>query len=185
MYAMQSLWLPQSVCDYMDKTIRQFLWSKDGHSRGWSMVSWKDVTKSKYKGGLGIRLARDANVALLGKVVAGFVEDHDKFWVTILSHKYLKGNSILSVGVRAGDSYIWRGIIKAKDVLKDGISVRLGQGLSSLWFTDWLGTGKLCDRVPYVHVADSDLLVSNVWTNNEWNLSSLYTSILEVVINEI
>jgi hypothetical protein len=73
MYAMQSLWLPQSVCDYMDKTIRQFLWSKDGHSRGWSMVSWKDVTKSKYKGGLGIRLARDANVASLGKVVAGFV----------------------------------------------------------------------------------------------------------------
>jgi hypothetical protein len=97
----------------------------------------------------------------------------------------LKGNSILSVGVRAGDSYIWGGIIKAKDVLKDGISVRLGQGLSSLWFTDWLGTGKLCDRVPYVHVADSDLLVSNVWTNNEWNLSSLYTSIPEVVINEI
>jgi hypothetical protein len=62
----------------------------------------------------------------LGKVVAGFVEEHDKLWVTVFSQKYLKGNSILSIIPHAGDSYVWRGILKARDAIREGFSIRLG-----------------------------------------------------------
>lgn len=67
-YYMQISWLPQSVCNQIDKISRDFIW-KGSQNKGVNLVNWQRVSLPKSLGGLGIRTAREANTSLLGKLV--------------------------------------------------------------------------------------------------------------------
>ncbi|KAJ1381244.1 putative ribonuclease H protein [Sesbania bispinosa] len=85
--------------------------------------------------------------------------------------------SILQATASQHDSYIWKGICKAKDMLKDGLSLRIGSGNSSLWYSIWSELGKICDLVDYVHISNSTLQVKDIWINGAWSFNNLATSI--------
>lgn len=115
-YYMQVCGLPQSVCDHIDKISRDFIW-KGSQNKGINLVNWQKVSMPKVSKGLGIRAARDANTALLGKLVWEVQQKTDKLWVQILRHLYdIKGN-FLACKRKAG-SPVWGAISKAKDCLK-------------------------------------------------------------------
>lgn len=174
-YAMKALWLPESTCDFIDKKVRSCIWAKDGQSRGWNLVPWGDVSCPKAEGGLGFHSARRNNVALLGKLVDNLLHDHNKVWVRALTEKYVPDKLILHGEYSQGDSYIWKGIIRAKNDIKDGFQPLLGNGGSSFWYDDWLGSGKLCNRVSFIHISDTTLSVADLWLNGAWHLQALYT----------
>nr|KYP57384.1 Putative ribonuclease H protein At1g65750 family [Cajanus cajan] len=134
-YSMQSLWLPQAVCNKIDQACRRMLWAKSDNTRFWSLVSWEVVTQPKELGGLGVREARRVNVSLLGKLVWDMLSAPQKPWVHLLSNLYLHGNSILCAQTRRGASPIWSSIIKALPSLREGFQPYLGSGASSLLFT--------------------------------------------------
>ncbi|KAL6544208.1 hypothetical protein OROGR_010705 [Orobanche gracilis] len=184
-YSMQTLWLPQSVCDIIDKRIRACIWAKGGHNRGWNLIPWKDITCPKSVGGLGLRSTRANNIAMLGSLVNSMLHDHDKLWVRMLTEKYCPHNLVLSSQYRYGDSYIWKGIMQAKNSLKESFLPFLGSGYSSLWYDDWLGIGKLCYFVPYVHISDSCLQIKDIWEDGAWNFSILYTMLPDHLLHLI
>jgi len=68
-YAMQSVFLPQSVFDEIGQVCKNFLWGDIDHSRSMHLVSWNQVCKPKYVGGLGIRKARRVNDSFMYKIV--------------------------------------------------------------------------------------------------------------------
>lgn len=110
-YSMKALWLPESIYNYVDKSIRNCIWSKNGHSRSWNFVRFKDITYPKTMGGLGIRSTRLNNITMLGKLVDDLLHDKGQLWVRSLVDKYLSNDHILISNFKSGDSYIWRGII--------------------------------------------------------------------------
>ncbi|KAJ1414180.1 Ribonuclease H-like superfamily [Sesbania bispinosa] len=97
-----------------------------------------------------------------------FVEGFNKLWVRFIKAKYISSGSILSATSTPGASYIWNGIVKAKEALKEGFAYRLGMGDTSMWLTDWTGFGRLCDMVPFVHISDRDLVIRDLVVNNRW-----------------
>lgn len=70
--------VPESICDFIDKKVRSCIWAKGVQARGWNLVPWKEVTRHKSEGGLGLRSSRLNNVALLGKLVDSLVNDDGK-----------------------------------------------------------------------------------------------------------
>lgn len=136
---MQSLWLLESVCEHVGKIIRNCIWGRGGHHRSWNLVTWEDVARSKAKGGLGVRYARKNNEALLGNLFHSFMNEKEKLWVQVLSHKYFRSGSILTERAQPRDSSVWRGIVKAKNSVVHGFGPRLGAASSSLWYSNWLG----------------------------------------------
>nr|KYP51246.1 Putative ribonuclease H protein At1g65750 family [Cajanus cajan] len=80
-YSMQTLWLPQAVCNRIDQACRRMLWAKSDNTRFWSPVSWDVVTQPQEFGGLGVREARKVNVSLLGKLVWDMLTAPQKPWV--------------------------------------------------------------------------------------------------------
>nr|KYP72651.1 Putative ribonuclease H protein At1g65750 family [Cajanus cajan] len=176
-YSMQTLWLPQAVCNKIDQACRRMLWAKSDNTRFWSPVSWAVVTQPKELGGLGVREARRVNVSLLGKLVWDLLTAPQRPWVQILKSLYLHGNSVLCAQNRRGASPIWSSLVKALPSLREGFEPQLGSGASSLWYTDWSGTGLWCGRVPYVHVADINKTVADCWVSGVWNFDNLYTAL--------
>lgn len=162
-HAMKSLWLPNSICEHVEKLLRRCLWGKRGDTRSWHLVAWKDLTQPRAKGGLGIQCARRNNEALLGKLVRKMINEKDKLWVHVIGHKYLHSNSILTKKVRLGASYVWRGLLKARDAVAHGFCAKLGAVASSFWYSNGLGTGLFACRVPFVNISDTALAVADVW----------------------
>ncbi|GAU45207.1 hypothetical protein TSUD_139120 [Trifolium subterraneum] len=108
---MQIVWLPQSICDNIGQTTRNFIW-RDSNNKGIHLVGWEKITRPKRCGGLGIRPARDANISLLGKLVWDMVQTSRKLWVDLLSSKYVDGPKLLSCNLSSGSS-TWSSITRA------------------------------------------------------------------------
>jgi ribonuclease HI len=174
-YYMQVAWLPQTTCDFIDRTTRNFLW-KGSSNKGIHLVGWDKITKPKKLGGLGIRKAREANTSLLGKLVWNIHKNNEALWVQTIKHKYLKDDVLLNIAKKPG-SVTWNAIFKALSALKEGYQFRLGNGNSSFWFTDWSGSGILANHVLYVDIHDLEMRVRDVYIDDNWNFSLLYTNL--------
>ena len=86
-YNMQTAWVPQQVCEDIDRIIRNFVWHQ-GSNRGLNLVRWEVVTKPRSNGGLGIRQTRLCDVAFIGKLCWEFTRPSSKLWVSFLKEKY-------------------------------------------------------------------------------------------------
>ncbi|KAJ1405580.1 Ribonuclease H-like superfamily [Sesbania bispinosa] len=141
------------------------------------LVNWNAISRPKNVGGLGLRDAWLSKVAFLRKMIWRLLNEDNKFWVEILKHKYMPNSTILQATTSPYDSYIWKSICKAKDIMKDGFSLRIGSGNSSLWYSVWSELGKICDLVDYVHISDNTLQVRDIWLNDLWSFNNLTTPI--------
>lgn len=83
----------------------------------------------------------DFNTTLLGKAVWHLLYSSNKLWVQVLRHKYVQNSSILSVPRRPNGSPIWRGILNARDQLKDVFRFMLGRGTPLFGTVSGLGEG--------------------------------------------
>ena len=65
-YSMQSTLLPVSLCNNIDKRVRNFLWGSSHEKRRIHVANWDTVTIAKEYRGLGIRNMRSIFMAKLG-----------------------------------------------------------------------------------------------------------------------
>jgi hypothetical protein len=162
-YYMQISWIPQSICNQLDKMTRKFIW-KGTNGKGVHLVGWDKITQPKSLGGFGVRVARNANTALLGKLVWDIHTNANKSWVHILSNKYLGNSSVLDVPKKNG-STTWNSILKARSVLRDGFVFRLGNGTTSFWYSSWTTLGSFASMVPWVDIHDISLCIRDLIIN--------------------
>src|ERR1044072_584443 len=127
-YTMQVFYLPRSVPEKTNKNMRSFIWGGSGGKKGWHLVGWKKIIKTKEEGGLGVRDMEGSNTTLLGKAVWSMIHEPGKLWVQVLTNKYLSTSSVLQVSPKANASPIWNGLLKTRDKLRSGFSFRLGNG---------------------------------------------------------
>jgi hypothetical protein len=66
-YYMAMFMLNKTFIDKMDKHRRRFFWASKKKKRGYYMVKWIKVGRSKNKGGLGVKDLRKHNISLLCK----------------------------------------------------------------------------------------------------------------------
>lgn len=48
-----------------------------------------------------------------------------------------------------------------------------------------MGTDKLCHRIPFVHITDTSLKVSDLWQHGAWSFATLYIVLPQEIITEI
>jgi len=72
----------------------------------------------------------------MGKLVWDVVQSSSKLWVSLLSNKYTGGHNTLLASASSNSSPIWSSIIRAKNILKEGYTWRIGSGSSSFRFSN-------------------------------------------------
>ena len=106
-YQMQSLSLPSSILDGLDKSYRNFYWNKPPDSKAPNSIGWDKVCKPKRNGGLGIRKAKVNNMALQFKLLWKIIDSPENLWVNLVSRKYLRSASLFYYKVKANVSWQW------------------------------------------------------------------------------
>lgn len=67
--------------------------------------------------------------------------------------------------------------MEVKQTIEDGHGFWLGKKVYSFMYMDCLGPGRLCDRVPFVHISDTDIHVANIWFGGPGNGISLISTL--------
>ncbi|CAN0883999.1 Putative ribonuclease H protein At1g65750 [Linum grandiflorum] len=172
-YVMQTAFLPFSVCDQIDRKIRNFIWGSAEGVRKLHTINWEIVCKPKSMGGLGLRSAREMNMAFLMKVAWGLLTRPEELWAKVLLSKYLRKTDGGYVSARAsGFLAVWRGILKAGPLLNKGTQWAIRNGrLTRFWTDNWLDSGiTLIDHALNIQGVSSFSTVADfVLENGEWN----------------
>ncbi|GJR88455.1 putative RNA-directed DNA polymerase [Tanacetum coccineum] len=128
--------LPKFVYNEIEKLMRNFLCSQGNFHRGKAKMKWKDVCNLKEQGGLGIKSLHLWNVALMSKHIWNIVSKKDSLWG-------------------------WRKILLYKDVIREHIVTRIGNGKdTSVWFDNWSFLGPLCKFISNRDIFEAGLSLS-------------------------
>lgn len=139
--------LPKNTIETVDRLCRNFLWSGFADKQGLVPVAWSDICLPRREGGLGLKQLREWNSAAMGKLLWRIHCRAKDIWVDWIYNK-LKGRSIWQINIPSDCAWTWRKLLQLRDVFKDFMCVRIGDGREcSLFYDYWLGDARLCDTI--------------------------------------
>jgi len=161
---------PASTLENLDKMSRSFLWGSTAEKRKLHLVAWDRVCLPKDEGGLGIRSAKQMNMALLSKVGWRLIHEKASLWAKILSGKYRVGDlhDQSWMGPRRNGSSSWRSIWKGlQSVVYPGLGWVVGDGRDICFWTDkWVSNSTLAEAaVCEVPAGLVGTKIRELWTN--------------------
>ncbi|CAN0898133.1 Putative ribonuclease H protein At1g65750 [Linum grandiflorum] len=176
---MQTAFLPFSLCDQIDRKIRDFIWGSGDGIRKIHNINWETVCKPKSLGGLGLRSAREMNMAFLMKVSWGLLTKPDELWAQVLLTKYLRSTETGYVAAKTkGFSAVWRGIKRVGPMFNRGAQWAIRSGVQTkFWIDKWLDSGIiLIDHALDIQGISLNSAVKDfVLDNGLWNSSMIFS----------
>lgn len=137
--------LPGSCLKEIERLCSAFLWSGPELKTTKAKVSWKDLCLPKAEGGLGIRPLKEVNVVHSLKLVWRLFSAKSSLWVRWIHCYLIRKGSFWSIrGTTSLGSWIWRKLLKLRDLAKDFLKVEVRNGRDShFWYDDWSRFGNL------------------------------------------
>lgn len=138
--------LPSQCMKEVEQIFSAFLWSGPSLKTIGAKVAWVEVCKGKDEGGLELRTLKDVNkvcgLKLIWRLLSG-----DSLWSKWLKANMLKKKSFWEVKhVTQSGSWMWRKLLKLRDVAKSFYRKEVGNGRhTSFWFDNWSDKGVLFD----------------------------------------
>uniref|UniRef100_A0A803P6J3 RNase H type-1 domain-containing protein n=1 Tax=Cannabis sativa TaxID=3483 RepID=A0A803P6J3_CANSA len=119
-YAMQSTKLTNRLCSRIDGMVRDFWWSFEKGNHGIHLRAWDKLCLPKSWGGLGFRKTKEMNQAFLAKWGWKLLTGCQSLCCRVLKAKYLKGQNILRCKDKTSDSWFYKSVVKANEILRKG-----------------------------------------------------------------
>ncbi|XP_075640217.1 uncharacterized protein LOC142611959 [Castanea sativa] len=140
-YAMSCLKLPIGLCHDIEALVKKFFWGQRGENRKIHWTKWEELCKPKSQGGMGFKGLSRFNDALLAKQAWRLLHDKTSLFYRVFKAKYFPNCTIMEANNPGSASYVWKSIIKGREVIQKGAVWRIGDGRSvSIWGTRWLPT---------------------------------------------
>jgi ribonuclease HI len=140
-YSMSVFLLPKVLCKELNSLMQKFWW---GHKENTSKIHWMSWDKmgfAKSKGGMGFRELSSFNKALLAKQCWRLLQEPDSLVARIMKAKYFRNVAFMDVSLCKRPSFAFRSICSARELLKEGLVWRIGNGEDvNIWGDKWLPT---------------------------------------------
>lgn len=91
-------------------------------------MSWSKLGISKFRGGIGFQDLESFNSALLVKQVWRILTRPSCLATRILKEKYVKQNKLMEMVIKGKSSQTWKSMMLARNLVRDGIRCRVGNG---------------------------------------------------------
>jgi hypothetical protein len=138
-YSMSLFLLPKSLCKEINSIMQRFWWGHKENEKKIHWMSWEKLGRSKAQGGLGFRDLVCFNKALLAKQGWRIIQNPEGIVATVLKAKYFPHGTFLEAKEGNRPSLVWRSLLAANNLLKDGLIWRIGDGRSvKIWGDRWL-----------------------------------------------
>lgn len=130
-YAMSIFLLPKEIIKDFERSLSRYWWGiKENSSSGIYWMNWERLSKHRSAGGVGFRDFGDFNLALLGKQGWRLSTQSEKLSSKIYKARYFFDCHFLDSQLGNNPSFVWRSIWEAKQVVREGVRWRVGDGNS-------------------------------------------------------
>jgi hypothetical protein len=161
-YPMGCFHLSKKTCSKLTSIATGFWWGSADAKRKVPWISWDRMCVAKRNGGLGFRNFAVFNQALLAKQSWRMITNPSSLCSRVLSARYLKDGDILTASAPKFGSFTWKSILHGRDLLKEGLVWRIGNGQKiKVWEDNWIPRSGLMrplgtkpDSVPVSRVSE-------------------------------
>lgn len=102
------------------------------------------MTQPKAMGGLGFKDFELFNMAMLAKQAWHILQEPGSLSARLLRSIYYSNTTILEATIGNHPSQIWRVLLEGRDVMKQGLIKRIGNGQSAkIWVDNWLSRDEM------------------------------------------
>uniref|UniRef100_A0A803NTD7 Uncharacterized protein n=1 Tax=Cannabis sativa TaxID=3483 RepID=A0A803NTD7_CANSA len=118
--------------------------------------SWEKVCLPKNSGGLGFRVGKKWNIALMAKYIWAISNKQDNFWVRWIDAVYLRGLSFWTVEFKQDASWYFKKILRLRSTVNESkimAAVMRGKFSSKLFYYSYIQAHtvdyarNICDRM--------------------------------------
>ncbi|CAA7024778.1 unnamed protein product [Microthlaspi erraticum] len=167
--------LPMSCIKKLEQICNSFLWNGAPNSARGAKISWESVCSPKAAGGLGLRRIADSVQVYGLKLIWLIFAGNGSLWVAWVRNNIIGERLIWTADFRQSGSWLWRRVMKLRDLARPYLACQLRSGSNALfWHDDWTGLGPLVDITgangPRVCGIRSMEVVANAITQGQWRL---------------
>ncbi|XP_030478315.1 uncharacterized protein LOC115695389 [Cannabis sativa] len=138
-YAMSCFRIPTKICREIESLISKFWWGSSPEVRKVHSKNCRMMCQSKFVRGLGFRSLTHFNQTMLAKQAWRILKCPDSLLSLVLKARYFPHTSILDAGPGHSPSYTWRSILWGRDLMKQGLIWKIGNGTTIRTIEDhWL-----------------------------------------------
>lgn len=186
-YAMSCFRFPKKLCRNLTSIFSKFWWGSKNGERKVHWVAWDRMCRSKRSGDMGFRDFQVFNQALVAKQAWRLVINPDSLCARVLKHRYFVDKGFLDASCPKSASFTWKSIIWGRELLKEGLVWRVGDGSSiKIWDQNWIPREGACYPLGYRDNSNvayvSDLLDSQ---GRSWNEATLRRVFHETDVRDI
>ncbi|CAN1126735.1 Putative ribonuclease H protein At1g65750, partial [Linum perenne] len=175
-YTMQIALLPNEICNAIDQKIRSFIWGSYHGERKLHLLNWDTVCQPKDCGGLGIRSAKEMNLAFLMKLTWGMIKEPGTVWASVLRTKYLKQSTTGLIPKKSKRrSSIWKGMNESWSIFTGGLSWSIRNGRkTNFWRERWLDDGTIIGDLVQTPPGQEEAVIADFCDQSgAWDVDSL------------
>lgn len=138
-FAMSCFKLPKDLCVKLSSIMIEFWWGGSAEKRKIAWVAWKNQCKSKELGGMGFKDIEWFNQALLCKQARRIWFNPQSLLARVMKSRYFRNGDFLDCNIGTRPSYAWRSIMHGRELLKQGLLKKVGNGLDThVWYENGL-----------------------------------------------
>lgn len=139
---MSAFRLPSACLKDVEKLCSAFLWSGSNLNGRKAKIAWDDICCPRQEGGLGVKRLKEVNLVCSLKLIWRILSANT-LWVNWIKVYLIRKGSIWSVrdNTQTG-SWMWRKILKCRDLAKQMYRVEVKNGIkASFWYELWSSLG--------------------------------------------
>lgn len=182
-YVMSCFLLPKSLCDNIERAVCNFWWGGSETTRKIHWVAKDKLFKPKRDGGMGFRILRDFNLAMLAKQAWRFHTNPHSLLAKCYKAKYYTLTDILQATTGSSPSYAWRSIAQAIWIINKGSVWKIGNGQKVRVMEDnWLPFQNGYKILSTNTTTTNQLMVKDLFQSNQfdWNYPLLQDLFLPI-----
>ena len=190
LYLLSVFKAPSYFFKRVQSLVTKFLW-KPSTQKGICWKKWADLCKPMGLGGLGFRDLKAMNQSLLAKTAWCIYKQPQSLLSQVLLGKYCPNQDFWRCSASAHSSWGWKGIIWGKQLLKDRVKWKIGDGCQVDMFTEhWIPNYPNPYMAPNSHRVAANLKVCHLFNpiTKKWReplLRSLFPSHIVADIQSI
>jgi hypothetical protein len=127
-YVMSCFLLPMALCKDIERAVCNFWWGGSDNSRKIHWASKAKIFKPKKEGGLGFRILRDFNQAMLAKQIWRLHTNPNSLLAKCYKAKYFHNCDVLQALIGSNPSFAWRSIQQSAWIINKGGCWKIGNG---------------------------------------------------------
>ena len=127
-YSMSIFKIPRVFCDGMNSILAKYWWGQTRNERKIRWINWARLCTPKDRGGIGFRDIHAFNLAMLAKQAWRLIHGTHSLFYRVYKARYFPTCSFMEAELRSNPSYVWRSLLYARELLREGSIWSIGDG---------------------------------------------------------